>query len=75
MFNSINPGIVFIDDKYINMDSVYNMSTRGLSIQLDYYSGEKELIQFGSKQELHKAFAKLAAASNALEFGTNYVPR
>jgi hypothetical protein len=57
------------------MDSVYNMSTRGLSIQLDYYSGEKELIQFGSNQELHKAFSKLAAASNALEFGTNYVPR
>ena len=75
MYNSITPGIVFIDGKYINVDTVYNTSTNGLSIQLDYFSGDKELLQFGSELELNKAINKLNAAQLALDFGTNYVPR
>jgi hypothetical protein len=75
MLSSITPGIVFIDDKYINVEYICNTLINGLSIQLDYFSGDKELLQFGSELELDKAIHKLNAAQLALDFGTNYVPR
>jgi len=72
---NINPAVVFINDKYINVENIYSLAQHGLSIQLDFFSGEKELLQFGSKQEIDRALSKLDTAQKSLDFGTNYAVR
>jgi hypothetical protein len=75
MFLKINPSIVVINGKHYNVENIYAYTTNNLSIQLDYFSGDKELLQFGSKQELNKALAKLKTAQESLDYGVNYAAR
>lgn len=75
MSSQYDPSIIVINGRYINAGNIYSLTVHNLSIQLDYFSGDKELFQFGSKQELDKAQKKLYAAQQALDFGTNYVAR
>lgn len=75
MLSKINPAIVVVNGRYFNVENVYSMAQHGLSLQLDYFSGEKELLQFATKQELEKAKNKFDAAQMALDFGTNYAAR
>ena len=75
MLPQYDPSIVVINGRYINVSNIYSISNHNLSIQLDYFSGDKELFQFGSVQELDKAQKKLYAAQQALDFGTNYAAR
>ena len=73
MLYKLNPAIIFIEDKFINLENVYSFNQYGLSIQIDYYSGDKELLQFGSKEELDRALIKISNAQKELDFGFNYV--
>jgi hypothetical protein len=74
MLTNLNPGIVFIEDKYINVENLneYQIDKEHLFILLDYYSGTKDLIRFGSTHELTLAVHKLEKAQQALDFGTVY---
>jgi hypothetical protein len=75
MLSKNNPALIFVADRYINVENIYSMAQHGLSLQLDYFSGEKELLQFATRQELEKAKHKFDAAQMALDFGTNYAAR
>ena len=75
MLTNLNPAVVFINDKYINVERIYNIVNNGLAVQLDYFSGDKELIQFSDKVEMNKAMNKIHSAQMSLDFGTNYAAR
>ena len=74
MLTNLNPGIVFIEDRYINVENVdkYTVNEENLFIVFEYYNGDTDLLRFGSILELHKAIVKLDKAQQALDFGTVY---
>lgn len=75
MSHQYDPSIITINNKYVNTGNIYSLAINDLSMQLDYFSGDKELFQFGSQQELDKARQKIYAAQLALDFGTNHTIR
>ena len=71
MLININPCIVFIEDKYINMENVraFEVNKDQLFVLLDYCSGDKDLLKFATVQELNRAINKLEVAVKALDYG------
>ncbi len=74
MLTNLNPGIVFVEDKYINMENVnsFKIDNEHLYIELDYFSGLKDILRFGCIQEMKRAVIKFNNAQKAMDFGTNY---
>jgi hypothetical protein len=75
MLTNLNPGIVFIEGKYINVENVdkYTINEENLFIVFEYYNGDTDLFRFGSILELHKAVIKLDKAQQALDFDFNSI--
>ena len=71
MLTNLNPNIVFIEDKHINVENVdqYTIDEEHLFIVFEYCTGDSDLIRFGSIQELHRAVHKLEKAQQAVDFG------
>jgi hypothetical protein len=64
-----DPGIILINGRYMNAGNLYAINKHELSIHVEYFSGEKELFQFGSKQEMDKALQKIEQAQLTLDQG------
>ena len=56
---NLQPNLITIDSKQYDVNSIYQYFARGLTIQLDYYSGDKELLRFGSEEEVNRVLNKL----------------
>lgn len=74
MFTNLNPGIVFIADKYVNVENLssYDLNSDKLFIVLNYLSGDKDILRFETVNMFNKAVSKLKVAERALNFGTIY---
>ena len=72
MLTNLNPNIVFIEDKYINVENLDHFITNldHLFITLDYSNGDKDVLRFGSIFEFKRAVHKLNRAQKDLNFGT-----
>ena len=71
MLTNLNPAIVFIEDKFINVENLdsFKINDDNLTIQLDYISGVKDLLRFGSIHEVKRAALKISKAQSSLDQG------
>ena len=53
---NLDPTSVYLLDRWVNMSTVYDyeIDRTNLVIRLDYLSGDKDLIRFGTLEELDK---------------------
>jgi hypothetical protein len=68
-FTNLTPNVIFLENTFINVETVYDYDTNGLSLIIEYFHGDKDLFQFGSKQELDRALIKIQTAMKSLDYG------
>ena len=66
MLTNLDPSLIFIEDKFINLDNLdkFTINLNQLFIKLDYLNKDKDVIRFGSRQELDKAVEKITNAKS-----------
>lgn len=62
MSDDYTPWVTWINGKCINAKSIFTYKKEGLSIGFKYYSGDSELLRFGSEQEIQRALLKIKEA-------------
>lgn len=60
--NAYTPWITWINGKCVNTLNICSYDRKELSIRISYLSGDKELLRFGSEQEIVRAMGKLKQA-------------
>lgn len=71
LLTNLAPEIIFINDVFVNVGNLnqYEVNPDNLTIVLDYSSGDKDLLRFGTAAEFNKGVSKLVRAITQLDFG------